>query len=667
MDRIKKHGVLKLYFNMNWAFFIFLFATTSYAQQNEVRKDSLQLNDSISGLAEYAYYTSKGKVVFDGNFDFQSVIESPLEDFDYQAITYQGSYSSDIKTGNWIFSEKKIKEVNKKFVSDFRIGNLADGTANSVSGTFQDGKAAGNWKVLIQDYLDSEIVDTLFSVESTFKNNRLVGAFNSASPSIEVQGYLNADGFFHGSWEILHKNEAVKEVRTYEAGVLKTYEFVSDAQTFEISYSGLDTSNSESDEEWIDYSIKEDYFEILNLSRLNVKQSVSASVEETITRYHQKSNDFITKSILSLSFHSGFDIWNNLKGSSPLELGKFKVRRYVLSAQEKQNTVELESNLKEIKTLLKRYTDNTQLKIGKPLYEKLDEIDLLLNVYKNELPKLERFVGQVSSKAFEFVDREHILPEICPQLKFPVEVTYEFQSKLITKSHEFPKVPDCENFDLESARDLTKAILVDVKDIDAKASKLLATMEAERSLSEDEEKLIARKSQIDDLFEGKSKESYNELHDRFSEQIINLAEKNFNAYANSTLNEKKNQIKDLLSCFDALTDFYVFLEDLEFKNNRLEDAYTRTTFNPYMMVDMSERIKENIYDAFSDHLRPYLMNRLKNDLTCQNLKIAMKDINSVYSKMIELSKRDTREEEKALKREKDPEAILSVLELKLNF
>jgi hypothetical protein len=61
------------------------------------------------------------------------------------------------------------------------------------------------------------------------------------------------------------------------------------------------------------------------------------------------------------------------------------------------------------------------------------------------------------------------------------------------------------------------------------------------------------------------------------------------------------------------------------------------------------------------------MNRLKNDLTCQNLKIAMKDINSVYSKMIELSKRDTREEEKALKREKDPEAILSVLELKLNF
>lgn len=89
------------------------------AQQKEVKRDSLIINDSISGIVNYEYDSSNGENIFDGKFSFESVSSSKLKSFDYQAFTYDGEFSSDQKSGDWSFSDKKMKEENQKFVSGF--------------------------------------------------------------------------------------------------------------------------------------------------------------------------------------------------------------------------------------------------------------------------------------------------------------------------------------------------------------------------------------------------------------------------------------------------------------------------------------------------------------------------------------------------------------------
>lgn len=646
---------------------VLLFNFSMHAQDREIRKDSLKINDSIIGIAEYEYDKSRGETVYDGKFNFQSVTESKLKSFDFEAITYEGEFSSDKKTGDWLYSNKKMIEGDQKFVSGFRVGNLASGTENLVSGQFQDGLAVGNWKVVKQDYINSNVEDTLFLIESTFKNNQLVGSLKSNSKSILVQGYFNADGYFHGEWEIEHKDEKVIENRTFEAGLLKKYEIIIDGKTFDISYAGLDTTIAK-EEQWEDITLEDGYFDILNLVDLEVEQSVSSSIDRSLNTYHKKTNEFIENSILSFSFNTQFDIWNAFKGSKPLGLGKFKVRKLELTSKEKKQVNEIAENFDEIQAMLKEFQDNSKVKIGKPVYEKFNEAELIFNVYRNEMSQLKKLVNVVTSDAFVYIQRDDIYNRIWPKLRFPVEVTYEFQSELVTKSHKFPKSPEREDFDLEKANLLINDIYKDVKAISEEVSEIFEAMEVEKSLSEDEEKLIKRKDKIESLFDANSKEeNYNSLHERYSNLVLELTEERFNAYGNLEVDKKKKEIKNLLSCFDNLIDFYEFLEDLKSKNERLDDAYTNTTFNPYMMVDMSERIKENIYEAFDESLKPYLLDKLSGDFSCGKLENAMEDINKVYQKMLDLSKRDTKAEERELRRQKDPEKILSVLEIDLKY
>ncbi|MFO7745151.1 MAG: hypothetical protein R6V36_07195 [Psychroflexus sp.] len=672
MDKFKRHVFLSFSSILSWLVFALIFISTSviFAQQKQVKKDSLEIIEGVSGLVEYEYNTSKGEDIYDGKFSFQSVSPSKLKSFDFKSIIYEGEFSSNQKSGNWSFSDKIMKEENQKFVSGFRVGKFASGTENKISGKFQNGKAVGNWEAVKQDYVNSEVKDTLFFIESTFKNNRLVGSLKSTSKSIIVQGYFNADGYFHGDWEIKHQTDdkPVREIRTYEAGILKTYEFVIDNKTFDVSYSAFDTTVSRDDEHWKDYTLEEGYFDILNLVDLDVEQSVSSSIKVSVNNYHKKSNEFIKNSVLAFSHQSGFDIWNSIRGSDPLELGKFKVRKFDFTEEEKKKIQSIAENFANIQSVLKRFSENPKVKIGKPVYEKFNEAELIFNVYRNELTQLERMVHVITSDAFEFVDRKEIYGKIWPKLLFPVEVTYEFQSELITQPHEFPKVPERQNFDLEKANYLIKSINEDVVALYKEVDKIFKAMEIEKSLSRDEERLVEKKLKIENLFDLNSKkEGFNAYHERYSELVLKLTEDTFNAYGNLKINEKKNRIKGLLNCYDNLIEFYIFLKDLKSKDERLDDAYTRITFNPYMMVDMSERIKENIYKAFDESLKPYLVNRLSNNFSCETIESAMENINHVYQKMLELSKRDTKEEERELRRQKDPEAILSVLELKLKY
>ena len=638
------------------------------AQQRQFKTDSLVINDSINGQVEYEYDSLKGEDVFDGKFFYQSVFTSNLESYAYEAITYEGVYNSNVKEGDWSYAYKRLNPKDQKFVEDFKIGNLASGVEQQVNGQFQNGKASGKWMVVKQRYTDSKVQDTLLNVRSTFKGNTISGRFEAKSPAIDLSGYFNADGYFHGEWEITHKTSdaPIKEMKTYEAGILKSYQVEYKGKVFNLEYSGIDASVSKN-EEWVDVSLREGYFDILELAGLEVKESISTPIAFTLNKQSQFSNDFMASSVSSLSFRSKTNIWQSLKGSEPIELGKFKVRKYMFSPQEETTIERIETSFENIQTTLQNFKENPKLKLGKPMNEKLNQIELIYSVYRNDLSQLKTMVDVIASNAFEYIDRNRIFAQIWPELRFPVELTYEFQSELITKTHSFPDQPEKNNFNLNKAYSLLDAIEKDVKTLSEEAKTIFQNMEAERSLSRDEEKLVLRKERVEELFGNSDNENFNAYHERFQDLVLDLSENTFNTYGAYNLENKKDRIESVLSCFESMIEFHDFLGKLMAKDNKLDDVYTRSTFNPYVMVDMSERIKENLYQAFVDILQPYLLNKLENNFNCNVIGLAMNEMNKAYQKMLDLSSQDTRGIEKDLRRENDPQRILSLLELQSEY
>jgi hypothetical protein len=79
------------------------------------------------------------------------------------------------------------------------------------------------------------------------------------------------------------------------------------------------------------------------------------------------------------------------------------------------------------------------------------------------------------------------------------------------------------------------------------------------------------------------------------------------------------------------------------------------------MVDMSERIKENIYVAFEKYLFPSLLSDLRNNISCDAYSENLQYLEKIYNRMVELSDQDTSIIEKELKRERDLEEIKRIL------
>jgi hypothetical protein len=136
----------------------------------------------------------------------------------------------------------------------------------------------------------------------------------------------------------------------------------------------------------------------------------------------------------------------------------FKVKKLPFSEEELLQIKAISKGYSKSKEIIDRFLDNPKVEIGKSVYEDFDRIDLIYKIYKDKLKQLDKIVVTVSSPGFEYVDRDKILVNLKPYLKFPVEISYDFQNQIITKTHSFPTLSSETDFNLNSTEELMSAI-----------------------------------------------------------------------------------------------------------------------------------------------------------------------------------------------------------------
>ncbi|GGE41717.1 hypothetical protein GCM10010832_22180 [Psychroflexus planctonicus] len=621
-----------------------------------------KINDSIIGEVFFQYYLNNQDTIYNGNFEFNST-QKVKDQEDVVSYNYVGKYQENQKTGKWVFSKKELTPQKKFKEKNYKVTFSTSGSEFKINGNFKDGLADGDWQVVNQKFESSNPTDTLYSISSKFKNAKMVAHFSAASNRVNIDGNFTEDGLLDGNWEIIHRldNKKLVEIRSYEDGIFKSHYFLINDEKYHIEHVGLDIIVEEN-ENWVDIEIKDDYFKILELTNFGFKEEANKDVVEDIKATTQKSNQFLKNALLSFGYYNEFEVWNSLKGNQAIQFGKFKVRKYTYTKNEKEQLAKLKDQSLQIKESLANFFSNSQIEIGKLNFETLNKYESILKQYQKAYPELDKIVNKLTQPAFEYVDREALLPKFNLEINFNSQLNYTYQEEQITEKHRFPEIPEQNNLSIPTLAKLVGNWHKDVVEIEEEVERILEDLSKQEALNEDEEELVARKTELIALYSNEDeKDNYNEFHEDVAEGVIQYTNQVFENYVKLPVDQKKDEIQSTLTCIEKLLNTYTELADIPRKLDRLDDVYTRTSFNPYLMVDMSERIKERIYKAFEDYLFPELMKEIKQDIDCDEFPKHLNDLERLYNRMVELSDQDTSDIEKELRRVRDADEIKQIL------
>lgn len=639
-------------------FFAFiLFFNLAFTQ--DLQEFDYKINDSIKG-----HIKANGEIyndtIFDGDFQFFTSFTNTNPFIPKTSLTYRGNYNKNVKSGTWTLSHKSFKALDKFIEEDYQLNLNTSGKEIYISAYFEEGLANEDWSATGRLFENSKIKDTIYTVDAIFKDSKMIESLKANFPDSQIQLNFNEDGFADGEWTFSHDLDGknVEDIIIFEDGIYKSRKLVIEGKTTIIEQFGLDKYI----EKPTTIKYNEGMSRVLDLMNFNpISKDISNDLFQKI---NNKSLSYLDKAASIFITHDGVDIWQNFKGSEELKIGLFKIKKYPLSAIEKSKIAEIGQNIKQINQKIDYTLKNSFLEIGKLNYEELNIQESILTIYKNYAAQIVSIQDKLNTKEIEYINYKAILPEWLPEQDFPDKISYRFQGKEFTISHEFPEPIKKSNIDISSILNLVNKIYDNILVSNKKTSQIFNQMTKKEALSDREQEFVDLKKKLIALYENtENKSSYNDYHETVSSNFIRIVNDRITSFSNLNIDEKEKQIDEYIDCYKSLENAYKKIENIPIRLNRLDELYSLTTFNPYVMANMTERLKSRIYNAFEDYLMPNILDKLNTTQTCNQVEKTLQLFDNIYERMVALIDEDTKDIEKLLKREKDPQTIMGILNI----
>lgn len=640
--------------------FISCFCADFNAQEFQKFKGKYELKNIGEGIAEFKYFIKQKDTVFDGEFSFSKMSE--IDDHK-ESIIYDGNFKNNKMQGEWMFSLKTIDSISDPKAKDFELVSTTAGSEFLVSGIFENNKQNGTWQVIQRKFENSKPTDTSFTAEIDFGQKSLKQNFNSDAKNMSVIGGFNGDGLVHGDWTMIHKLDGfqVREIREFENGAMKNHYFLVNNDKIFVDYIGLDTSKNTNNETWTDQEFDQLYTEVLKLA--NISSYTPENTEIQLDELSSISLDFIKNTFLSFYQHQDYEFWSAVSQKTINDDQKtVSLRKYPFSKSEKKDIKNIKSDFEEIKNKIDSFNEESLVEIGLHQYKTLKITNEIYKLISTKLDDLQHNVSISQNKALAYLERSSLDDRVFKKIEFPETISVEFQNESVETDTNLPISFEPESFELSDFSEFINTIKNSVKELDSESDLILDDLKKQSKLNEIEEELVAKKDSILKLYSANQDiEKFNEYHDELDSEIKNYTRNQFETYASLEIDQKKEQIDLYLECFDEIISFYKMQTELPSKIDRIKDLYTRTVWNPYTYTDMQETVKERIYESFDEILLPHLLEKFNNEIDCESISKNIKNFNNLYKRMVEIREQDTKQIEKALKREKNPMLIFEIL------
>ncbi len=630
--------------------------------QAQTRQDfsgtySLKLKD-FEGKASYQYLIERRRdTILDGRFSFLRTFENEAEDRVVKAISYSGRYRSGVANGKWQFTFKKLKPQDTYTVDDFSLRYPASGREESVLANFTEGLPSQEWLFLVRAVELGEIVDTLLSVRGKFINAQPSGAFSAKTKIINFSAHYNSSGFATSDWVFVNTKQAYQDTRLFdENGYFIGFEFGDRDTKYSVRFDTV------FEDQKSDTLLTTEFFGDVFPYFVDVWRRKHAWITEEVRSKCDSGTVFIVQSLSSLTKKDSLQIWDILPGikASP-NAGHVLLRAFTLNDEDENRIDEMRTTQKKMLEKMENYRKHPQRAFGVLNDEEFAYLDAVMSYFSNVLPQHNTLLAYLNNPARQYFNVDSLLFYVVPKLSFPQEINYDFNEIKRSKAYEFPKLKS--NPSLADLHQYFQDFKVSFDHANDQLKAMLEQLEKQSALSDLESDLVEYRDSVLYLF-GEENDSKNKYQKDVSILMLGYVDDLFKEYARLEIEQKRDSIDHFLACFKEAVGLYLHLDDLPRKLKRLDEIYTRTIWNPYLMVDMDERVKERVYTAFENYLLPYLLKQIKENISCSKIQKNGENIQTLYDRMLAIRDEDTRDQERALRREKDVDVILQILNVK---
>ncbi len=634
-----------------------------------------QLAGGQNGIATYQYAVSNKDTLKQGNFRFHSVSADSSVSSSFNFLSYQGAYDKNRKQGKWLFSFKNLEPSEQFHERDYQLVQPTNGREFLINANFKYGKANGNWDITEQNIINSHADSPLIFVEATFQAGVLVGKIRGKYEGITFSGNVNQQGFIDGEWvfTFLMKNEkTIEEKRFFDNGTLLQHYLKIDADTVYLRYAGIGGKETLSeDDEWGSLEINEKYFDIIQNAYTGVdppeNHTGSVAIDDDFAFYFtNNSNELLERVLQSFIHYKGLHFWILTGGSDAIVPTAARMRKYPMSDMEKKNLKEALQISAKTKERFASIFDDANLELDRYGNQKLMRYYELLRIHEKRIEILSGVANKFLSPPFEYIDRKKIFNYLLSGLTYPEFISYEFNDEAYTETISFPVFTRGDQSDSQLVEDYLEIVLAEIEKIEDEIDKILQNKLKEVRLQEKEKLFVKGRDTVLANYENvNDDEDFNKYHQLVAEQVTAYVRSMFKNYAVLETSQKADTVDALLYCLDSFVKLFEAQKTIPVKLKRLDEAYTRTVWNPYMMTNMTERVKERVYNAFETHLMPYYLGDVKASLTCGDIDDKAKNFEAIYSTLMRLREVDTREIERSLRNVNSPTRILEILSIDL--
>ncbi len=633
-----------------WSFLLFsLVSVLSFGQGRNSFSGNYTLGP-YEGKATYSYNVIGIDTILDGPFKMErSNLEALLKRND-SSFLFSGNFKEGQPDGPWLFQFGEFYTDSTTQVSGFQYKVNVNGTLREAKGSFNAGNPNGKWRFAKKKIKDSQIQDTLFFSEVTFLDGVPQQSFVIENPHGELVGRFLRNGVAHDTWSLFSNEAENSENWYFTDGRLEKIEKYNEGGRTTTNVFGTPFKTSETINLDKGFgSLVSIYAQSKTLEKIDNTTGINALLVQNSAQY--KKIDTILSELGSSEFLVGF---------------KVKVPYFPLdtiSSKHLDSTVKM---VKRSKEMADGFLENTRLNLirrsdeeAKNLYHTLVALDTILLKPLLSLTDLEE-MGITENFNAEILEN-HLFPKGRPTLPLSVSDGKGGVQSFVG--------PETESFDfrrsgMEGYFEMARFVFESLNQISETLGQKLENDKQQQEFVLLEEQMIAQANGLNQ-FADSVRQALSDPQLKALDNIKSTAEELLSTYAEMpSTDEKLNQARMLITCllhFDTLSKEIVSLPG---RSAELQDKYRDAVWNPFTATIMDEMVKKRITSAYYNVLQPYLLKKVEKDLNCENVEELHMLFNNLHQRMLELRDEDTSKLERKLRKERNPDVVLQLFNLK---
>lgn len=652
--------MVEIYYRYVVLFVLFFFCLGIKAQKLE-RYEGTRVINNIEFILSYEYFIEDRDTILHGEYILNEPIHVNDETAYFNFLSVRGNYTNNKVDGCWVVRSGTLRPVGGGVFSDYSYSFKVTGREQMAKGVFKNGRGDGKWQFYEWELSESEIVDTLFYTDLVSATDTSLGCISIRRGAKEhFSAYFDKNGLADGTWAYNSSEQDNPHVRTwkFEDNHLSKKEILKNNRKYTIDYNQEGANKSIKEEMILDSS----YFEIVDLiASINDPEPFLKSLEsrptipflrQALDRIHQ------VDSILFMI--------TNIRISGELTAKVIKI-----PYQESEIAIfdAISDNLKKIDSESNLILTDPQINIAKlSTWEVARYLAVLKHLKTDATQSYRALLDLYSNGSLEYIHRgEKLFKTLSFQTSFEID-SISGDGHKMANYHFHDTNLDLQDVELSTLSSYTQAILTEIKIIKDSLDFFIYELRKEENLVGLESALIKKYEELKHLNDSIITIEFTSIAGfDLNKTLLTFMDKKMGDYSRlESIQEKMRRVEPLIDCFNKLERSIKTLENVPINIGIIDEGYTRTVFNPYTFSNMEEKVKMPIYRSFKELLLPGVFENLQS-LTCDEIPSNEENFINLFEGMIELLKRDTRKEERKIRRITDKQKATDILGFNLTF